>query len=242
MEYRCINLMLPSYRRVHSGKLPRFIRSCVDRATDHTQVKLTILANYDDWETIRYIGTLDIPIDIHLMTTYCQRPHLAIFYNQMYHGTRFNDPDTLVSMVGDDMIWETDGYDQIILDRVNQCGGAGVFYCDDANIFHDQLCVNLFESRRFVDAFGAPWMHESFGTDFIDVIHYRVGQLTNTLQYIPDVILRHDHSTNTSTAEWDETFQGLRSHVGEAVSCEGLIPPHSRFIADNIYRSGVLHG
>jgi hypothetical protein len=140
------------------------------------------------------------------------------------------------------MYWKTPGYDTRILQEANKYNGIGVFYCDDDFSWGNKMCVNFFEARKWVEAFGKPFMAPMFGVDFIDVVHMRVGQLTNTMHYIPDVTLKHDHSTGQPEAEWDNTFNRLRGHWHQSAQHMKIIPEYVDEIVANIKESGVLDG
>lgn len=242
MEYNKINLMFPTFHRVKSGKMPRLINTSLEMADDIKNICFTIVVNHDDHESLDWLARRKIPCEHHIITTYLVRPHLARFFNHAYYGTRFQEDSTLVSMIGDDMLWETKGYDTRILDEANKRNGVGILYCFDDYSWGNLLCVNFFESRKWVEAMGKEFMCPAFAVDYIDVVHMRVGQLTNSLHLLSDVVLKHDHSTAKPEAEWDTTFTRLRAHWPGAAAKMGLIADYADEIVNNINESGVLHG
>lgn len=241
MEYNKINLMFPTYKRVKIGKMPRLVNSCIEYADNIDNICMTILVNHDDHETLDWLAKRKIPCEHHIITTYLVRPHLARYFNHMYNATRFKSDSCLVSMMGDDMHWETKGYDTRILDIANKTNGIGIYYCFDKFSWGNLLCVNLFVSEKFVRATGRPFMCPLFAVDYIDVVWMRVGQLTNTLYLLSDVILKHDHASGKSEAEWDDTFNRLRAHWPGAQKHMGIIADYADEIVAKLKESGILN-
>lgn len=209
MKYKKINLFLPTYKRVENGKLPRFLNSCINKVSMGENICITFLVNVDDKETRNYLSTLVIPVLWEVLYVERKTPHLGKMYNQIYEQTRFKDSETLVSMVGDDMEWETSGYDLAILNAINKVNGMGLVYCNDAYVQGSKLCVNLFTSRKFVETTKHPFMCELFAAYFIDTVWMKVARKTKTAIYLKDVILKHHHcSKNPKNA--DITSQRLK--------------------------------
>lgn len=194
MRYNKINLMLPTYKRVKNGKLPRFISSCITNTGSFKNVCITFLVDNDDSETIFYIEHLQMPIKWDFMYWRGKQPHLGKMYNQIYERTIFRDEGTLVSMVADDMEWKTSGYDIAILNAINKCDGIGLVYCNDG-FQGKKLCVNLFTSRKYVERTRMPFMCELFPAYFIDTVWMRVAKKTKTVIYLDDVLLKHHHAS-----------------------------------------------
>jgi hypothetical protein len=234
--------MLPSRKRVDSGKLPRFIKSVMDMTSDLKNVCLTFLVDVDDVETEFYLHiTKDIKCDYEVIPNkILDRPHLGKFYNVLYNQTKFNNPETLVSMVGDDMVFMTKGWDKILLDRVNEEKGIGIFHCRDG-IQDGRIAVNLFTSREWVDALGGVFMSELFPADFIDEIHTRVAQRVGKLFYLKEIFLKHEHSGLSDPSTYDDTFKRLRVQYDEALKHVDKIGDLINYHTECLNRSGLLH-
>ncbi len=219
MEYRRINLMVPTYKRVKNGRLVKHFQSSLVFADNIDKICYTFLINDDDEESKEFFSSATIDCDhCVLINKNPGPPNLSKFYNQMYAETDFRDPGTLVSMVGDDMVWKTKGYDTRILEVMNESGGRALVYCDDDYTQHEKLCVNLFVSRTLISAMEKPFMCPLFAIDFIDSVWMEVGRKLGLLRYLDDVKLRHEHSGAAPRDQWDETFVRLRSGYSNSAS------------------------
>lgn len=185
MKYDRINLMVPTYKRVENGKLPRFIDSAIKNADDINNICFTFLLNYDDHETYSYFFYNKVPKGFKFVILYTRErtPHLGKFYNDIYKRSSLNKPGTVVSMVGDDMEFITKGYDTAILNAMNKHNGKVIVYCNDDFVQGEKLCVNLFTSQELVNATKYPFMCELFAAYFIDTVWMKVGQKLNLLHY-----------------------------------------------------------
>lgn len=204
-------LMLPTYGRAKTS-LPKFIDSAIDKVSNIKNICFCFCVNKKDVETQEYLQNRDLPhgCEWEMIFEKNIQPNLSLYFNMMYDQTRFNGENVAVSMLGDDMVFETPGYDLPIMKEINNYNGFGVFWCDDDYIAHETLCVNLFVSRRMVAATRKPFMCPLFHADMIDVVWYLVGTLTHTEHYLRDVIIKHNHSTAKNAEEWDNTFLRLR--------------------------------
>lgn len=212
MNYTKINLMLATRKRVKNGRLIKCISSFLEKADSLKNICFTFLIDRDDFETIEFfLNAKDFITCDYQIIFNNNEVNLAKFFNQMYDETKFNSEDILVSMIGDDMVALTNGYDTKILEIANQSDGDKLIYCNDDYCQFDKLCVNLFVSRKLVSKTGAPFMSPYFPADVIDRLWYDVCKITNCLHYLPDVILRHEHSYRKEVG-YDETFQRLRKH------------------------------
>jgi len=211
MKYDTINMLLPTRQRVKNGKLPRFVKSCEACASDPRHVVITFLVDPGDDETVEYLASLKTPLRFQVLPAADGggKPHLARMYNQLYEETRFREPGTLVSMVGDDMEWQTSGYDLAILNMTNKHSGMAVVYCDDGYIQHDKLMVNLFTTRKVVELTQRPFMCPEFPAYFMDTLWTQVAKRTGIAYYLKDVVLKHWHMSRNPKAI-DETARRLR--------------------------------
>ena len=209
-KYDKINLMVPTRGRAKT-MLPKFISSACSTISGLGGICFTFCVNVNDKETRDFLkkNVPDNMLDI--IYEDLPAPHLAKFFNMMYVQTRFRNPRTMVSMLGDDMEFITPDWDKKILDAINEMGGRGIVYCDDDYYQHEHLCVNLFSTRPIVDASGKPFMCEMFPADYIDNVWMEVGKATGTLRYLADVKIRHNHSSKVPAAQQDDTYRRLRS-------------------------------
>lgn len=211
MKYDRINHFLPTYQRVKSGKLPRYIESVIVNMKNSNYNCISFLVNKSDSETLDYLEGLKISVESEILFwTQEREPNLSAMYNFIFDHTSFNDPTTLVSMVGDDMRWETKNFDQEILNVINRYGGKRLVFCNDGFKQGEKLCVNLFTSRQYVENTKHPFMCEKFKSYFIDTVWNKFSYQTKTRSYLKNVILRHYHCSDPGVGN-DITAQRLRA-------------------------------
>jgi hypothetical protein len=205
--YNKIWLMVPTYRRVEWIK--RFINSAIDKADNPEQnIGFCFCVNHKDKATIKFLADFCSTKfrDAFIIQEKSIQPNLSLYFNMMYDA--LPEGDTVVSMLGDDMVFETKGYDTRLLAEINKNNGIGVFWCDDRYIAHEKCCVNLFVTKKMVEMTGKSFMCPYYKADMIDVIWWFVGTQTQTAHYLSDVVIRHLHNTSLKEG-YDQTFQRL---------------------------------
>ena len=211
MDYNKLCLMVPTYKR-STTSLPVFINSAIETAGDLKNICFCFCVNKKDTATKEYIEKYLWPagVEWEIIEEKLIQPNLAAYFNMMYEKTRFNSSSVCVSMLGDDMEFVTKGWDVEFLRMINAYNGVGVFWANDDYIAHELLCVNLFVTRKFVEATRKPFMCDLYHADMIDAVWMEIGKLTHTSHYLEDVIIRHNHNTKKPGEQWDETFMRLR--------------------------------
>jgi len=199
--------------------------------------------NVRDTETIAYVNRLkaDGRVAVDMVMEKLRQPNLSYYFNKIYDETVFNSPSTVVSMVGDDMIFESLDWDIAILQEINVHKGVGIVWCNDAYIAHENLCVNLFTTRHFVDATEKPFMCPLFTADMMDVVWMITAKETCTGHYLPEVIIRHDHGTAVTEDKWDENFcrlSPLRT-LNSGARQQKKAAVYANIMAANLVKSGV---
>lgn len=209
-----INLMIPTFKRVQSGMLPRCVRSFVDTVSDIRNIAFTFLVNSNDGDTLAYLATTeDITCPKEIIGATYDRPHIGWFYNTLYQATPYQDPAFAVTLIGDDMVCKTPNWDLAILSALNSINGCGIVHCRDG-IQNGRIGVNLFTTRKWVDLTGGKFM-EDYPADFIDVIYTEVARRTGHEVYLDGVFIEHQHNSLKPQAEWDEGFKGLRAEYAQ---------------------------
>lgn len=240
-KFNKINLMLPTYNRPES--IVSFVSSALETADNYDDIRFTFCINISDLESAETIKRLfpSSPNNHEIIFEETEQPNLAFYFNLMYEKTKFSDSGTLVSMVGDDMVFKTQGWDSEILRIANETEGLSIIYCNDNYIAGETLCVNLFTSRRLIEAQKKPFMCEYFHADMIDVVWMNVGIMTGLLRYLPKVIIQHNHNTRKPKEQWDDTFQRIApvQAVANSASNQRLCVAYSTVCARNIIESGV---
>jgi hypothetical protein len=206
MIYNKINIFLPTKGRVQNGKLNRFLLSAKNKCDDYRSICITFLLDKEDRETINFIYSLELKIEFSVLYYPKNEVHLGKFYNYIYNNTIFSEPETVVTMVGDDMEFITQGYDTKVLKEINKHDGNAVVYCNDRNQGR-KLCANIFTTREVVEWTRHPFMCEAFGAYFIDTVWMRVAEKLKILYYLEDVLIIHHHYTKEGSK--DQTSVGL---------------------------------
>jgi len=207
--YNKICLMLPTYGRSDTY-LPEFIDSAMATSSpDH--VCFSFCINKHDDKTKEYLRKKDFrDFQFTITVEDLPSPHLAKYFNMLYEESKWKlSSFCVVSMLGDDMVFRTKEWDLRILDLINAYKGIGVFWCNDDYIAHERCPVNLFVTRKMVEATEAPFMCEKYEADMIDYLWGKVGKYTGTSHYLPDVHIWHNHSTSKPPEQRDPTFQRL---------------------------------
>ncbi len=211
-SYNAINLMLPTYSRAKNGKLKKHLDSIEETYDKSSTIYQTFLVNYNDIDTIKFLNDYQFQYPVNIVLTYQTAfPHLAKFFNQLYEETDFKYPDTLVSMIGDDMVFQTPGWNTKILDEMNKRDGIGIVHCQDG-IQNENMAVNLFTTRHYVGLTKLPFMCEMFPVDIIDRIWTEATRQLGHKWYLPDVIIKHEHSTKLPKEKRDKTFTRLKQY------------------------------
>lgn len=241
MSWNRICLMVPTYKRANTS-LPVYINSAVNTASNRHRACFCVCVNQNDIESLTYLNNLNVPCDVEVIKENSTKPDLAAYFNQMYENTKFNDPKTVVSMTGDDMIFETQDWDLKLLDIINSYDGLGVFWCNDAFIARERMCVNMFVTRKFVEATERPFMCPVYPADMIDWVWHKVGKYSKNLHYLPDVIIRHNHETQKPNGHRDETFERLVPYRKSAHDNYGkeYARAYARDIAERLISKGMM--
>lgn len=237
--YTKINLMLPTYHRIEN--LNRIVQSVIDTTENIDNIRWTFCINEKDTQSLEWaIRAFENHDIFHVITENTRQPNLAKYFNMMYDDTVFKD--AVVTMIGDDMIFKTKGWDLRVLEEINKYNGYRIVYCDDDYIAHDKCCVNMFTTRRMVDKTKKPFMCPFFHADIIDVVWTLVGKMSGTLTYLEDVIIYHDHNTRKSNElDWDETYKRLApvQKVNNDGSNRRLAISYATIVARNIIEGGI---
>lgn len=241
--YNKIWLMVPTYKRPEW--LVRLIVSAIETAENVSNIGLCICYNVKDKSTVSFLQSEDfktLTSGISLLTVEesTRQPNLSLYFNMMYdevvknHGSK-----NIVSMIGDDMVFVTKGYDRRILDKINETNGRGIVWCNDDYIAKDKCPVNLFVTTELVQTTGKPFMCPEFRADMIDVVWGTVAKATGLQCYLGDVVIKHLHST--SLPAHDDTFQRLApiQKLSNGKLNHVIAQTHAMIISGNLIAAGV---
>jgi len=236
-EFNKINIMVPSYRR--PDMLRKFLDSVLCTTSDLDNVVFTVMLNVDGGD----YGKVIMPAHTHVIYEETTEPNLSFYYNEMYEKTNYNSNDTLVSMLGDDMVFKTKGWDRIVLAKANEIQGVGIIHCDDDFCQHGNIPVNLFTSRKFVDAAGDTFMCPEFKRYWIDTIWGEMANYVNASYYLPEVVIKHKH--NSGKPKHDDTYNrlegaGSKELVGGIDASKNRIWPYVQRSVKRLLESGLV--
>jgi hypothetical protein len=238
--YNKLWLMVPTYKRL--SWIKRFIASAIDLADDaEANIGFVFCVNHKDEVSLKYLNEFrDVKFrDTLVIVEKSIQPNLSLYFNMMYEAVTKAQGDCVVSMLGDDMVFETKGYDTRLLNVINEKEGLGVFWCDDAYVAKDRCCVNMFVTKRFVDLTGKPFMCPFYKADMIDAVWCWVAKMVRLDYYLSDVVIHHFHSTGMTNQ--DLTFQRLRplQVAANKESMQQIGKFYATQIACNLISSGI---
>jgi hypothetical protein len=210
MVYTGINLMLPTYG-IAKTRLPDFVESAESTCADQDNIFYTFMLHKGDIETEQYlINRLGKTNRLSLHYEDEDLPHLAKFWNRLYRETKFQDKGLMISMVGDDMIFQSEWWDELLLDECNKMKGIGVWFGDDCKNTHDILMVNIFTTRLIVESQNPfPFMCEAFPCDDMDWVWDHVSRRLGIRYYLESFKLFHNHAT-FKEENMDKVWERLR--------------------------------
>jgi len=231
--------MVPTYDRPQM--LQTFVDTALDTASNPSELLFTIMTNVDDHSYDDWMSKWPLKTDHMIEETI--EPNLSRFYNDMYNNTKYKDDSILVSMVGDDMEFRTGGWDKTILDTANDIDGIGIISCNDDYISKGEIPVNLFTSRRYVDACGPYFMCPDFKRFWIDTIWGDVAKATDTYYYLYDVHIFHNHTS--SKIDQDDTYKrleeiGSKELVGGIEVAKNRIWSYVNKSVKNLQKKGLV--
>jgi len=238
MTHDRICLMLPTRGRCHKnpgknpdgndiweGKLVNFLQSSMEMTERPTSevVDYVFMVNQNDKDTMEFLIWRMQGYKFQILQENDPDVEISKWFNRMYTESRFNRPETMVSLVGDDMIFKTKGYDQAILNACNEMDGNCLIHCNDAYIAGENCAVNMFTTRKVVEASDKPFMRPGHKAEMVDDIWTKLAIMIHIKRYLPDVVIYHDHFTKLPENMWDETAKRITPYQREAHAKRDLV-------------------
>jgi hypothetical protein len=203
-----IALFLPTYKR--PDNIARFVKTAHDTASNPSRLRLALCVNEKDIATREFLEKdFECPLAYEVILEQTRQPNLSKYFNILYDQTSFNSERTVVTMLGDDMYFQTSGWDEAVLERINAKNGNAIVFCNDGGIAQDELAVNLFTTRKIIEATEKPFMCPEFHAEMIDVVWTVAGVQASILEYLGDVVIVHDHGCVDGKKQ-DETYVRLQ--------------------------------
>lgn len=101
--------------------------------------------------------------------------------------------EEIISMIGDDMVFTTYGWDEQLLDEFKNCPTDNIqaVHCNDG--YHqEKLAVNLFCHRKYSEVLG-QFMREEFKINWVDQWLHQLFNAFGRLKYRGDIMIEHRH-------------------------------------------------
>lgn len=101
--------------------------------------------------------------------------------------------EEIISMIGDDMVFKTNDWDQMILDEFAKSPSDMIkaVHCND-DCHGAKLAVNLFCHRKYAEVLGR-FMREEFKINWVDQWLHQVFSAFGRLVYRGDIMIEHRH-------------------------------------------------
>lgn len=102
--------------------------------------------------------------------------------------------EEIISMIGDDMVFATPGWDTKLIEQFKQAPEDQIYgvHCNDG--YHgEKLAVNFFCLRKYVDVMGGKFMREEFRINWIDSWLHQLFESMGRLNYRSDIMIEHRH-------------------------------------------------
>jgi hypothetical protein len=111
--------------------------------------------------------------------------------HELWNTLAKESTEEIISMVGDDMIFETDEWDERILDQFKDGEKFKLVYCNDG-FRNGDMCVNAFIHREYMDINGY-FLRSDFIRNWSDQWLWQMYNAFGRLVYLPDTIIKHNH-------------------------------------------------
>lgn len=241
-SWNLLNAIIPSYGR-YDTFLPRCLKSIVACTVESSQVAVTAVLHRGDTKSAAAVAEcLDgTGIRYEILWEDTTRSNLPVYYNLAYEKGRFGRAcaGAVQSMVGDDMVWKTPGWERILLGEINKRNGIGLFYCAGYVNYHSKLAVNLWATSKYIDAASPTcFMPPQFPGDMIDVVWQIAGEHTGTAIFLENVIIEHRHTT-TDISGADSTWLRTEGSRREGQSKCPLVFSIGNQMAANLRKKGI---
>lgn len=122
------------------------------------------------------------------------------------------DYDALM-YIGDDHVFETNGWDTILMDTLKDMGGTGMVYPDDRKRSDiPEICCISSDIVKGLGHFAEP----SLKHYYIDNAWFEIGARSSLLRYVPEAVIPHLHYQVAAETERDETYSYAENTWGRS--------------------------
>jgi len=112
---------------------------------------------------------------------------------KMWNICTDNSTEEIISMIGDDMVFTTPGWDEMIIEEFKNAPADNIkaVHCNDG-CHGSKLAVNLFCNRKYAQIMGR-FMREEFKINWVDQWLHQEFSAFNRLTYRGDIMIEHRH-------------------------------------------------
>ncbi|NDF03089.1 MAG: glycosyltransferase family 2 protein [Actinobacteria bacterium] len=190
-----ISLLIPT--RDRPDNVRRAINSVKNTASRPNLVEILFYVDLDDHT---------FPIDVlekNIRLVRGPRMWLSVLQNILYA----NASGEIIMYTGDDVVYETQGWDEKVRDMINSERDKLVLvYGNDSATHGENIAIHGFLHRNWVEATGT-WVAPGRGVPY-DLWHTEVARKLGRLRYLNDVKFSHIHyRQGQGLAEFDETYK-----------------------------------
>jgi hypothetical protein len=184
-----IAIIVPSRERMN--RRLTLLTSIITSVDDINNIKVYFGIDKDDpTRNLAYKIAAAVPcVKIVDIETHGKFPGLGKLWNICVK----NSTEEIISMIGDDMVFLTPGWDKMILDEFANLPEDKIkaVHCND-NHHGKKLAVNLFCHRKYADVMG-QFMREEFKINWVDQWLHQMFDSFGRLSYREDIMIEHRH-------------------------------------------------
>lgn len=115
--------------------------------------------------------------------------------------------------VGDDHVFETEGWDAILMRKLEENGGTGFLYPDDKRRNDvPEICLISSDIVQLLGHFADP----SLNHYYIDNVWSELGRRSSLLRFVPEVVIEHKHYSVDKSARRDKTYSYAEKTWGQS--------------------------
>lgn len=210
-----ISLLCPSRERIN--KTLTLLSSLILTTNRTDNIELCLGVDCDDPFLDQYKKiSSNIPFISLIISDPIHHIGLSGIWNNMYNQAEGD----ILAMVGDDMIFKTLNWDEIIINKFinGPDDKIQLVHCNDGMrgpgnkyVQAEPLAVNSFIHRRYTDIIGR-YVQDHDNYIFQDTWLNEVFKRLNRKVYMHDVLIKHLHFSESSTNNMDKVSKKLETH------------------------------
>lgn len=217
-----IALLLPTRERMNN-KIS-FMMSALSRCKNPDNYTLYMGIDKDD-PTLERCQKMAKAISNLKIVVIPPNPEGKFSLGYLWNTLAENSTEEIISMLGDDMVFSTDGWDEKILEEFSaeKCPDKFKLVCGYDGHRNDQFAAWLFIHRRYMEVTGY-FMRKEFSRNWIDQWLDNMYTAFGRKVYRSDITITHNHWI-FGTSKFDKVADDMRKHEGENKEHSDLIWP-----------------